>query len=60
MDNKTIRKLFLNYCDSHNSPSMKRLAEGMGLNYHNLLKWRNDKRDYSTESLNKILTFITK
>lgn len=60
MDNKTIRRLFLTYCDNHNSPSMAQIAKGIGISYYSLLKWRNDKHDYSEKSLEKVLTFISK
>ena len=59
MNNSNVRKLFLNYCDNHNSPSIKKLAVNIGLSYFTIIKWRNSSIDLSGKSLEKIITFIS-
>jgi hypothetical protein len=60
MNNDAIRRLFLNYCDNHHSPNLKKLAKAMGISYFSLIKWKNDKRQFSALTLEKVIAFISK
>ena len=58
--NQSVRKKFNKYLFDYKNPSLRLIAEEVGISYKYLTNFKNGKVDLSTESLKKIIKFIKK
>ena len=59
-NNNQLRSLFNGWVEQNYFPSMKVVAEKIGISYYTLLKWKNNQMDFGQLNLIKIMLFLQK
>lgn len=60
MNQDSVRRKFKQYLFDYKNPSMKLIAEEIGITLQFLTNWKNGKKNMSPETLKKVDRFIEK
>lgn len=60
LDNKQVRKDFMNYYHMNFKPNLREVCKAIKCDYTDFIKWKNGQHNFSQATLQKIVSFLTK